>query len=179
MADITYPVVGDVSKKLKDMGDGTYAEVVSGVVATGDIEIGAVEIKDGVADIRQTVLAASTAVVATDKPAVVALHPLSNGVVSSPVAITTATHSNVVAANADTALLASNANRKPGSTIVNDSTAILYIKLGSGASATSYMVAIDGKTTVPGIFPVPDGYTGAVNGFWASATGSARVTEMT
>lgn len=49
------------------------------VIAAGDIEIGAVEIKDGAADIRQTVLAASTAAAATDKPAVVALHPSSIG----------------------------------------------------------------------------------------------------
>lgn len=109
----------------------------------------------------------------------VGIDPAGSGVLASPVAITTATHSNVSAAASDTPLLAANASRKPGSTIVNDSTAILYIKLGTGASATSYMVAVDGKTTVGGIFPVPDGYTGAVNGFWASATGAARVTEMT
>src|SRR5436309_41001 len=29
MADVTFPVLNGVSKKLKDMGDGTYAEVVS------------------------------------------------------------------------------------------------------------------------------------------------------
>lgn len=96
----------------------------------------------------------------------------------TPIAIATATHSNVSAAASDTQLLAANTSRKPGSTIANDSTAILYIKLGTGASTTSYMAAVDGKTTVPGIFNVPDGYTGVVNGIWASATGSARVTEM-
>jgi len=44
---------------------------------TADIEIGAVEIKDGASDTRQTVLAASTASQATDKASVVALHPSS------------------------------------------------------------------------------------------------------
>jgi len=92
--------------------------------------------------------------------------------------ITTVSYSNVAAATSDTLLLAANQSRKKGSTIANDSTAILYIKLGSGSSATSFMVAIDGKTTVPGIFSIPDGYTGAVYGTWASATGAARVTEM-
>lgn len=91
----------------------------------------------------------------------------------------TPTYTNVASAAADTTLLAANASRKPNSTIVNDSTAILYIKLAaSGSSATSYYVAVDGKTTVSGIFQIPDNYVGAVCGTWASATGSARVTEM-
>lgn len=102
-----------------------------------------------------------------------------NAVVSSPIAIATATHTNVVGAAADTVLLAANASRKPGSTIANDSTAILYIKLAAnGSSATSYWVAVDGKTTVAGVALIPDGYVGAVCGTWASATGSARVVEM-
>lgn len=91
----------------------------------------------------------------------------------------TATHANVSASASAVTLLAANSSRKFGSTIVNDSTAILYIKLGSSASATDYWVAIDGKTTVPGIASLPDGYTGIVTGIWASATGAARVTEMT
>lgn len=142
MADREMSAGGQQQKtpvKLKDMGDGTWAEVVAGILAAGSAIIGKV----------------------------------------GPIPITTATHSNVSAAAADTVLLAANAARLPGSTITNDSTAILYIKLGGGASATSYWVAIDGKTTVGGNAILTDGYTGAVNGFWASATGSARVTEMT
>lgn len=49
MTDKTYAILdGSVLKKLKDMGDGTYAEVVSvsATIETGDVEIGAVEIKD-------------------------------------------------------------------------------------------------------------------------------------
>lgn len=54
-----------------------YSPITSAILSTGDLEIGAVEIKDGAADIRQTVLAASTASQATDKASVVALHPTS------------------------------------------------------------------------------------------------------
>lgn len=91
----------------------------------------------------------------------------------------TPTFTNVASAAADTPLLAANTSRKANSTIVNDSTAILYIKLAlNGSSATSYYVAVDGKTTVPGIFQIPDNYTGAISGTWASANGFARVTEM-
>lgn len=89
-----------------------------------------------------------------------------------------ATHTNVSASTNDTQLLNSNANRKNGTTIVNDSTSILYVKLGSGAANTSFWVAIDGKTTIPGIVSLPDYYKGVVNGIWESNTGAARITEM-
>ncbi|MER8540237.1 hypothetical protein NKH17_12360 [Mesorhizobium sp. M1334] len=91
----------------------------------------------------------------------------------------TSTPTNVAGATSTTTLLAANANRLGGS-IVNDSTAILYILLGSGtASATNYSYVLDGKTTVGGTFEIPEGWTGAIQGIWASATGSARVTERT
>lgn len=91
----------------------------------------------------------------------------------------TSTQSNVSAAAADTSVLAANANRRPGSTVANDSTSVMYVLLGSGvASATNFTAAIDGKTTVPGVLTLPDGYKGAVRAFWTTATGSARVTEL-
>ena len=46
-------------------------------LVAGDIEIGAVEIKNATTDTRAIVLAASTAAAATDTPLVVALHPSS------------------------------------------------------------------------------------------------------
>ena len=98
---------------------------------------------------------------------------------TSPTIVSTPTRTDVAAAVADTAILAANADRLPGSRVTNDSTAILYLVLGSGAaSATNFTVAIDGKTTVPGSFELPTGYTGAVRGYWASATGNARITEL-
>lgn len=63
----------DVNRCLEINADGS----INALVSTGDIEIGAVEIKDGTTDTRAKVLAASTAAGATDTPLVVALHPSS------------------------------------------------------------------------------------------------------
>jgi hypothetical protein len=62
-----------------------------------------------------------------------------------------------------------------GAAVFNDSTALLFVKLGATASATSFTV----KLYQDGYFEVPFGYTGIIDGIWASATGSARVTEVT
>lgn len=71
-------------------------------------------------------------------------------------------------------LLASNANRL-AATVYNDSTAILYLKLGATASTTSFTA----KLYPEDYYEVPANYTGAIDGVWASATGSARITELT
>ena len=63
-----------------------------------------------------------------------------------------------------------NAARK-GATIHNDSTQILYVKFGTTASATSYTV----KMVADAYYEVPFGYTGRIDGIWASANGNARV----
>lgn len=58
MADILFKVGNGFSKKYKDMGDGTYAEVVYAGGATidaSDLEIGAVEIKNDSDDTRAKV----------------------------------------------------------------------------------------------------------------------------
>ncbi len=74
-----------------------------------------------------------------------------------------------------TTLLASNANRL-GATIFNDSTVTLYLKLGATASTTSFAVAM----VAASYYEVPFGYTGVIDGIWASdASGAARITEIT
>lgn len=80
---------------------------------------------------------------------------------------------NVAAAVADTVLLALNTARI-GATVYNDSTSLVYVKLGTGASATSYTVQI----AAGGYWECPYGYTGAINGFWVSANGNARISEL-
>ena len=55
---------------------------------------------------------------------------------SSLSSASTSSLSNVVASASSTAILASNASRK-GATLVNDSTATLYLKYGATASTTS------------------------------------------
>ena len=87
---------------------------------------------------------------------------------------TTPSQSSVAGSASSVSLLASNSNRL-GATIFNDSTAALYIKLGATASTTSFTI----KLSQDDYYEVPFGYTGAIDGIWASATGNARITELT
>lgn len=89
----------------------------------------------------------------------------------------TGTTTSVTSVATSTTLKAANAART-GITIANDSTAILYVLLGSGtASATNYTFALAAKVTVAADRTV-SGYTGAIQGVWASANGFAMVTEV-
>jgi hypothetical protein len=94
---------------------------------------------------------------------------------SSLSSASTSSLSNVVASASSTAILASNASRK-GATLVNDSTATLYLKYGATASTTSYSYQVPPGGTWEMATPP---YTGAIDGIWSSATGNARVTELT
>lgn len=85
----------------------------------------------------------------------------------------TPSQSSVVGSATSVALLAANANRL-GATVYNDSSAILYLKLGATASTTSFSVAMAASS----YFEAPFGYTGAIDGIWTSATGNARITEL-
>lgn len=71
-------------------------------------------------------------------------------------------------------LLASNANRL-GATFWNTSSAILYLKLGATATSASFTVAMAANS----YFEVPYGYTGIIDGIWASdAGGVVVITEL-
>lgn len=86
----------------------------------------------------------------------------------------TGTESNVASSATNVTLLALNSARL-GATIYNDSTQVLYLKLGATATVSSYTVQLQ-----PGeYYEVPFNYTGIIDGIWASANGSARVTELT
>lgn len=90
-----------------------------------------------------------------------------------PKATTTTASTSVAASATSVTVLASNTGRI-GATIYNDSTATLYLKLGATASSTSYSV----KMLADDYYEVPYFYTGVIDGIWTSATGSARVTEV-
>jgi hypothetical protein len=99
----------------------------------------------------------------------------SAGMPVSEVKPSVATRTSVAGANADTSLLASNATRK-GATVYNDSSVVLYLALGAAAaSITDYTVQVQSN----GYYEVPSSYTGEIRGIWASATGNARITELT
>jgi hypothetical protein len=99
-----------------------------------------------------------------------------DSLVTSIAAPTTGTQTIVASSATDVTILASNASRK-GAYIYNDSTAVLYLLVGSGTSSTTVftqkMAAGDAFNLLPG------SYTGVIKGIWASATGNARVTEWT
>lgn len=121
------------------------------------------------------VKAASTAAVATDPALVVAISP-NNIINTAETTSSTSTVTSVVAATSTTSLLASNAARK-NAVFYNDSTAILYLKLGATASTTSFTVQVPSQ----GYFEMPIGkmYTGAIDGIWSAVNGSVRITELT
>jgi hypothetical protein len=84
------------------------------------------------------------------------------------------TQYSVAASTSDATIIIANANRL-GATVFNDSTATLYLLLASGTSSTTtYSVQLAANA----IFEVPYNYTGIIRGIWASAVGSARVTEF-
>lgn len=85
----------------------------------------------------------------------------------------TPTQTSVAGSASSVSILAANASRK-GATIANDSTAILYLKLGTTASTTSYSA----KMQPDDYYELPYGYIGAVDGIWSAAAGNARITEL-
>ena len=86
----------------------------------------------------------------------------------------TSTVTSVNAAMANTVLLAANSARL-GATIENDSTSVLYLKLGAVATSSSYTVRMVSLS----YFEVPYGYTGIISGIWVAVNGAARITELT
>lgn len=85
-----------------------------------------------------------------------------------------ATVTSVPAAATDTELLAANAGRL-GAVVFNDADRDLYVKLGTGASLTSFTR----KVPPDGEYQAPPRYVGAVHGIWgASVAGAARITEL-
>jgi len=87
----------------------------------------------------------------------------------------TATKANVSGSASSGTLLAAN-DARLGATIWNDSVAVLYVDYTGGtASATSCSV----KLAADAYLEIPYGHTGLITGIWASATGAARVTELT
>ena len=85
-----------------------------------------------------------------------------------------ATLSNVNSSASNGTLLASNADRI-GVLVFNDSTAVLYLKYGATASASSYSVKMEAGSYWEMPQPI---YTGIIDGIWSAANGAARITEL-
>jgi hypothetical protein len=84
-----------------------------------------------------------------------------------------ATTANVASSATNVTLFAAIGSVK-GRAIWNDSTSVLYVKYGATASTTSYTVQL----AAGAYYEFPQAcYAGIVDGIWASANGSARVTS--
>lgn len=112
--------------------------------------------------------------IASDSTGQVALAAGTNTVGAVFQKAATATLTNVAASATSVTVLASNTSRV-GAQIYNDSTVLLYLKFGTTASTTSFTVLL----VASAYYEVPAGYNGKIDGIWASATGTARVTEIT
>ena len=93
-----------------------------------------------------------------------------------PFEVTTATLTNVASSASNVTVVAANSSRR-ALIIVNDSTAILYLKFGATATTSSYSIKLIAGATYE--TPVSHIYTGIIDGIWAAANGAARVTELT
>lgn len=86
---------------------------------------------------------------------------------------TSATVTAVSSSTTVVTLAAANGNRR-GLTIYNDSSKILFVKLGSAASQTDFSV----KLSSQGYYEVVANYTGIVTGLWSAVNGFGYVTEI-
>lgn len=96
--------------------------------------------------------------------------PLIPGVAVGP---TTGSVTSIASSATVVTISGANATRK-GLTVFNESTSVLYLKLGASASNTSYTLQIPAG----GYWELPFNYTGAISGVWATANGFARVTTL-
>ena len=75
------------------------------------------------------------------------------------------------------AVTLSSANfHRHGFIIHNDSTAILWVKFGAGASSTDFTHRLTPQTSLE--HRAGKVYRGLVSGVWAAADGAAQVTEL-
>jgi len=98
---------------------------------------------------------------------------------TAPIRTAGAAVTRVAASVSATTLLASDTTRT-GAVVVNESTSNLRIKLGTGASATSYTYLLPGSSGAPyATWEMSNFiYTGAITGIWDVATGNAQITEV-
>ena len=87
-----------------------------------------------------------------------------------------ATVSRVATSTTTAALFAASGATLGGRTVYNESSAVLYVKLGATASSTDYtvQVAAGGYYELPN---APRAYGGVVHGILASGTGNAQCTS--
>jgi hypothetical protein len=86
----------------------------------------------------------------------------------------TGTQTSVASSASNVTLLAANTSRK-GAQLYNDSTQVCYVRMQATATSSNFSVAMQPSD----YYEVPFGYSGIIDGIWASANGNMRVTEYT
>lgn len=119
--------------------------------------------------VKQPFTAATTA----DPALVVAISPNNSFNVTFAKPSTSTTYS--VAGSATNVVLLPPNGIRLGATIYNDASAFLYVKLGTTATTTDFTI----KLFPFSYYEVPYGYTGEIDGIWASSIGHARIDELT
>jgi hypothetical protein len=127
----------------------------------------------GIAAVKGAASSAST----SDNALVVAISPnniVPVQIVPSPGAFTAGT--GIVSASTSAVTILSANGLRRFATIYNDSTAVMYLVFGPGASLTNYTL----QMAPGGFYEVPVGLaTMSFSAIWASAVGAARVTSIT
>jgi len=121
--------------------------------------------------------AGGTAVLSDEQYSVLSANAVStlfSSVAADPSSVTAATEATVASSASNVTLFSAATGAVGGRTVFNDSTAVLYVKFGATASATSYTVQVPAGGFFE--FPAPV-YGGRVDGIWASANGNARLTS--
>lgn len=154
-----------ISSVIPGTGATNLGKAEDAAAASGDVGVFALAV-------RQDTLASS---VSADGD-YAAIKEDSDGAIYTRQVSNDSTNSNVAGTATSTTLSAASSARI-GATVYNDSSAILYVLLENGgtASATAFTV----KMQPEAYFEVPFGYTGDIIGVWASATGAARISELT
>lgn len=186
MTNPTTPLVGacgmvfDGSTWDRQKGDATDGTLVN-LGANNDVTVTSGTVTANAGTNLNTSLLATEATLGSVKTAVETIDNAISGsemqvdIVTTPKAATSAV-SAVADSTSSGQLLAANAARL-GASVHNDSSARLYIKAGTTASTTDYTVSLPQY----GTWEVPFGYTGRIDGIWASdpGDGGARITEYT
>lgn len=118
------------------------------------------------------VKAANTAANSNDPALVVAISP-NNPITTNAARPSTNNSTSVGASTSNIVLLPPNGIRL-GATVYNDSSALLYVKLGVNASFSDFTI----KLFPYCYYEVPYGYTGEIDAIWNNTNGFARVGEM-
>lgn len=160
--EVQVDVVGALPAGNNNIGDVDIATVPAPLNVTG----GGTE----AAALRVTIASDSTGVLSVDDNG--SSLTVDGSLTAVPEKASSATIARTATSTTSATVLASNSSRKKA-VIINESSAILYVKYGTTASATSYSYMLEPNDTLE-----ETNYTGRIDAILASGTGNAQTTEL-